>query len=299
MQTPRMGKPCGPTCRKKCWDRIPEDRRKELFQSYWNITYMEKRSFIFHTVSQQETKRQTSAGPSKRKKSLSYQFIDNLGQAQDVCKTFYLTTIGYHPKNDRLIQTVIGNSTPSSLTPSQERRGKQTPPNTFNMAPIHEHIESFNPTISHYRREHAPMRRYLPSDITVKLLYTDFKEKHNIKCSDETYRKEVKLKNISYAKLGEEQCEHCLLHDVHTKAEHQATANLGDNNPDQDCPICQKWEDHKLRVGRGRHHYKADAAKEQTDDLSIRSVDLQKVIMLPRMPGVKTAVFTKRISIFH
>ena len=90
--------------------------------------------------------------------------------------------------------------------------------------------------------EHAPMRRYLPNYITVKLMYTGFKEKHNIKCSYETYRKEVKLKNISFTKLGEEQCEPCLLHDVHTKAEHQATANLGDNNPDQDCPICEKTQ---------------------------------------------------------
>lgn len=34
-------------------------------------------------------------------------------------------------------------------------------------------------------------------------------------------------------------------------------------------------------------------------DTSVRSVDLQKVIMLPRMPGVKTAVFTWRIVACH
>ena len=34
-------------------------------------------------------------------------------------------------------------------------------------------------------------------------------------------------------------------------------------------------------------------------DEVIRSVDLQKVIMLPRMPGVKTAVFTRTITAFH
>ena len=31
----------------------------------------------------------------------------------------------------------------------------------------------------------------------------------------------------------------------------------------------------------------------------VRSVDLQKVIMLPRMPGVKSAVFTRQISTYH
>ena len=31
----------------------------------------------------------------------------------------------------------------------------------------------------------------------------------------------------------------------------------------------------------------------------VRSVDLQKVIMLPRLPGVKSVCFTKRIIAFH
>ena len=39
--------------------------------------------------------------------------------------------------------------------------------------------------------------------------------------------------------------------------------------------------------------------KDWGDEYSVRSADLQKVIMLPRMPGVKTAVFTKRIVGFH
>lgn len=42
-----------------------------------------------------------------------------------------------------------------------------------------------------------------------------------------------------------------------------------------------------------------DAEREELHDLSIRSVDLKKVMMLPRIHGVKTAEFTKRISAFH
>ncbi|XP_056624293.1 uncharacterized protein LOC130437126 isoform X2 [Triplophysa dalaica] len=57
--------------------------------------------------------------------------------------------------------------------------------------------------------------------------------------------------------------------------------------------------EHKRRAERGRHHYRLDAEREELDDLSIRSVDLKKVIMLPRIHGVNTAEFTKRISAFH
>jgi len=45
--------------------------------------------------------------------------------------------------------------------------------------------------------------------------------------------------------------------------------------------------------------YRGNAEKKWSDDTSVRSVDLQKVIMLPRMPGMKTAAFTKRIIAFH
>lgn len=290
---PQMGKPCGPMCRKKCIQKITEDQRKQIFTAYWNMSYSEKKSFIFHMVSQCQTIRHTSAVPSRRTRSLKYHLNDDLGQQQEVCKTTFLTTLGYHPKNDRLIVTVIGNTISSSLTPPQERRGRHTPINKIDMAPIFEHIESFNPTSSHYRREHAPHRRYLPSDVSIQLMFKDYKEKEALKCSYETYRKAVKERNISFTKLGEEECENCLRQDVHVRAEHQNETGI------QECHYCQKWEEHKRRAERGRHHYRLDAEREELTDLSIRSVDLQKVIMLPRMPGVKTAVFTKRISAFH
>ena len=37
-------------------------------------------------------------------------------------------------------------------------------------------IEGFHPTTSHYRREHAPNRRYLPSDINTAFMHKDFLE---------------------------------------------------------------------------------------------------------------------------
>lgn len=99
----------------------------------------------------------------------------------------------------------------------------------------------------------------------------------------------MKERNISFTKLGE----NCLRQDVHVRAEHQNETSI------QECHHCQKWNEHKRRAERGRHHYRLDAEREELEDLSICSVDLQKVIMLPRMPGVKTAVFTKRILAFH
>lgn len=65
------------------------------------------------------------------------------------------------------------------------------------------------------------------------------------------------------------------------------------------CETCQKWEVHHYRALRGREHYCLDGEKEEEVYSVVRSVDLQKIIMLPRMPGGKTVVFTRRISVFH
>lgn len=119
----------------------------------------------------------------------------------------------------------------------------------------------------------------------------DFIEKGN-SCSYETYRKAVKSMNISFTKLGEEECECCLLQDQHVRTDHQGEALLN-------CPQCEKWQKHHAEAAETRLHYRADADKDWPDDTSVRSVDLQKVIKLPRMPGVKSAVFTRRMSVYH
>lgn len=103
----------------------------------------------------------------------------------------------------------------------------------------------------------------------------------------------MKERNISFTKLGEEECKNCLRQDVYFRAEHRNETSI------QECQHCQKWKEHKRRAERGRHHYRLDAEREELGDLSVRSVDLQKFIVLPRMPGVKTTVFTKRILAFH
>jgi len=64
---------------------------------------------------------------------------------------------------------------------------------------INEHIESFHPTISHYRREHAPNVRYLPSDVNIVMIYQDFIIKHpNQNISYKLYRCKLKKKNFFY-----------------------------------------------------------------------------------------------------
>lgn len=140
-------------------------------------------------------------------------------------------------------------------------------------------------------------------------MHNDYKEKNkDASCGYETYRKAVKGRNISFVKLGEEECKLCLVQGHHLKMEHREneameTQACQDNShaapeftiPNPDCMQCRKYEEHKKSAGQSRSHYQADAQKDWPEDWSVRSVDMQKVIMLPHMPGVKTALFTRRI----
>lgn len=182
----------------------------------------------------------------------------------------------------------------AAIQPMPDQRGKHPPANKIERTMIEQHIEAFNPQISHYRREHAPLRRYLPSDVTVTVMYEDFMKKNpSIKCCYQTYRKFICDLKISFTKLGEEQCEICEMHSISQHSEGNEAS------PACECDECNQWRQHIARAREARDLYKSDSTAQWSTDYSVRSVDLQKVIMLPRMPGIKSAVFTKRIIAFH
>ncbi|XP_076139126.1 uncharacterized protein LOC143122170 isoform X2 [Alosa pseudoharengus] len=195
--TPEMRDPCGQKCRRQCTAKFSEERRQEIWSSYWGMDFAEKRMFVFHSVSQLPTARSCGAG-SRRGRSFVYRLKNKDQVPQQVCKTFFLATLGFHPTNDSLVLSVMRREI-GNVSNLRDQRGRHPPANKLDMQPVYDHIESFHPSVSHYGREQAPHCRYLPRDITVKLMYADYVEKGN-RCSYETYRKAVKQKNISFCK---------------------------------------------------------------------------------------------------
>ena len=96
--------------------------------------------------------------------------------------------------------------------------------------------------------------------------------------------------NIGFMKLGGEQCEICLAHTTATGHNHDCS---------ETCDDCSEWRCHVARAKIARKRYQTDCEAEWPSDTSVRSVELQKVLMLPRIPGIKSIVFTKRIIAFH
>lgn len=161
---------------------------------------------------------------------------------------------------------------------------------------VKQQIMSYNPVNSHYRREHAPNRLYLPSDITITLMHKQFSEKYPDQIiSFNVYRKIVREEmNISFAHLGNEECEVCTHFKHHNKTHDHESQN-------EDCDICKEYKIHKIKYVESRKEYKIDVKKsaDEATDTIYYSVDLQKVVMLPRMEQFKRAIFCPRIIAFN
>lgn len=204
-----------------------------------------------------------------------------------MCKPFFLTTLGFKRNDDGIVKRCMQSAPRGAVSPGLDMRGRHLPANKINKAIITAHINLFNPTVHHYRREHAPNRLYLPSDINVNDMHNDFKTKHpDLAVGRETYRKVIKEMNIGFAVLGCEECEECKSFKQHKDC------TLAQ------CDQCSKHHLHKVSYTESRTAYQEDTTR-QDDHTMFVSVDMQKVIMLPRLPGVKSCVFTKRITAYN
>jgi len=191
-----------------------------------------------------------------------------------------------------LNKTSVGELTPPKDKCTSKKNNDSI--KTHNL--VSDHIELFHPTISHYRREHAPDARYLPSDINIKLMYEDFNEKYpDIQISYEFYRIKLKEKNISFAVLGHKECEICEAFKLH---EHT------NKNMQPNCEICITNIEHTRRYKNVRDLYQQHAKRssQPTNDFNNivhYSADLQKVIMLPRVDTFKKVIFVRRLTTYN
>ena len=245
---------------------------------------------MLHSTKRQLAARKTAGDDSRRKHSYYY-FLSGSDGETSVCKTFYLTTLGFERSNDKSLMNAVKSTAIDSIILSRDRRGRAPSAKKIDRSTIAAHVETFNPAVSHYRREHAPHRRYLPSDVTIKAMHADFISKHNVACSYEIYREVVHDMKISFVKLGNEECDKCEEFNLHDP-------NHQKDSVSENCEVCQNWTTHMRKAGEARDQYRRDADEDGSSRRIIFSADLEKVVMLPRIDMFKTVLFTRRIIAF-
>ena len=159
--------------------------------------------------------RKDSTGDVQRNFSRHYFLSDQEDNEHTVCKSFFLRTLGY--TSDKVITVTLQNCKEGANTPSSSKRGKHIPANKIpqeNQEVIINHTKSFNPSVKHYRLEHAPNSLYLSPELTIKFCLM-ISKKCTQRLSYDRYKKEVARMNIIFVKLGEEECEDCIMYENH------------------------------------------------------------------------------------
>ena len=205
--------PCN--CSRECVQCVNELERKRIHSIFWTKDYNERKCYMFSRIKPVAVsrRRKVTNGEKIRKKTYQYTVeVDGIGVK--VCQVFFLRTLGF--KSHRVLLTVMQTAA-DDIIPQPDARGKRPSVNKIaveNIEFIRSHIMSYDPSMSHYRRVHAPSRHYLPCQLSIAEMHRDYLVSAGSH-SHEIDMKEVKLKNISFAKLGEEGSENCLIHNDH------------------------------------------------------------------------------------
>ena len=117
--------------------------------------------------------------------------------------------------------------------------------------------------------------------------------------------------NISFVKSGVEECEQCdkfLIHRqevmdkpdddfVRKRTRKTKSSPLSEEKYMKciDCSTCRQQLTHIKRVLSARARYNEDKCDKSEDMIIVSNYDMQKVILLPRLPGYKESLFTSRL----
>ena len=116
-------------------------------------------------------------------------------------------------KTDGMVTSYVQQKTNRSATTSADKsmelltngRGRAPAPNRISIDPIKDHINSYHPQLSHYKREHAPHRTYLESYLTTTYMWRDYE--YHQKVSYQIYRKVFECEKITFGQPSQDDCD--------------------------------------------------------------------------------------------
>ena len=197
--------PCKEPCSKSCITNFSSDDRALINSRFWKLSFTERHQWLAAYIIQVDVKNKTS----QQKYGGRLSSRENLLPLKDdknviACKSMFLSTLGF--KSHGMITEMVRaqrQSYDGAIAPVEDHRGSHLPSNKCDVEVICLHINSYNPTISHYKRKNAPYKRYLNPELSIKEMYKDECEicrsyKDHIKDSD--HDSEQYTGCIAYAK---------------------------------------------------------------------------------------------------
>ena len=122
-------------------------------------------------------------------------------------------------------------------------------------------------------------------------MWQDYSRNHNV--SYELYQKVFQSENIGFGTPSQDECDICAKFKAHKLNEEQNT-----EHEKETCDECTASQAHLDRAGVARRKYQADKSGPLPENCVIFAVDMQKVILLPKLT-TKEHFFTSRLVVFN
>ena len=115
-------------CTKSCL-QITAERRKEINENFWSMSYDARSAWIAQSVETIKPLRPRSVSSGLKERSVTRVFsLSTEGRVKiRVCQKMFLTTLGL--KKDKIIETALKKTSESQLQPYSDQRGRKIPAN--------------------------------------------------------------------------------------------------------------------------------------------------------------------------
>lgn len=258
-----------------------------MFKKFYELSdYGKQQAFLRTLIRPQLIKRRrhgTYDHPqnSRRQRTFAY-YLPLPGSEIRVClktfaETFRITV--------RRVEVLRGKIMDGEMSVSDQRGGKRDIMNGKSKeewkVKIREHIGSIPTVESHYSRNHAPNRQYLPQELNVTRLYRSFLEKY---CSDSNqppvsrqWYHEVFLTdfNLTFAKPRVDTCSTCDELHIRVKAAESEVLKRATLN---------ERKIHQMKATAATNEMANDAAQAKvSNDTCVISYDMQQQMYLPHL----------------
>ena len=175
--TPKRPSRISCCCTRRCFDRIPEDQRKILFDGFWKSGNFDvQNAYLCGCVKVINTKKKYAKGPKSRRSFSRLYYVQNRNVSERVCKTAFLSIFAV--SNGRLSRAIKAQASEGGV-PHTDQRGRHEPANKTPQERIRivkEHIERFPRYESHYSRQDNANRQYLSPSLSLAIMYKLYKE---------------------------------------------------------------------------------------------------------------------------
>lgn len=197
-------------CRKKCKDKVSFEQQNKIFDHYWKLgSYNLRLAYASSLINVQnktfERKQKNELKPRSRTMT-NYYFLEFHGIRISVCQKCFRYTLC---ETEQFIKTVVRKKL--EFTGPTDKRGSHPGPRKISAEMENEVIEfigSFPAYESHYSRRDTS-KKYLPSDLSLSLIYKLYTEKFSKVVSISKFSYIFHTLNLSFKKPKIDTCHKC------------------------------------------------------------------------------------------